>query len=75
LSESFGLGRRVLTEAIAVLERRRKAAEKAVVEAARHIGTEQLGQNLLEFMERRWNGTFKSIGPYLSKKLSAAGTA
>jgi serine/threonine-protein kinase HipA len=75
LSESFGLGSRVLTEAIAVLERRRKAAEKAVAGAARHIGTEQLGQNLLEFMVRRWNGTFKSIGPYLSKKQSAAGTA
>jgi serine/threonine-protein kinase HipA len=75
LSESFGLSRRVLTEAIAVLERRRKAAEKAVVGAGRHIGTEQLSQNLLEFMERRWNRTFKSIGPYLSKKQSAAGTA
>jgi serine/threonine-protein kinase HipA len=75
LSESYGLGRRVLTEAIAVLERRRKAAEKAVADAARRIGEEQLAQSLLEFMERRWNGTFKSIGPYLSKKRSAADTA
>jgi hypothetical protein len=66
------LGRRVLTEAIAVLERRRRTAEKVVVAAARRVDEEQLGQNLLEFMERRWNATFKSIGPYLSKKRSAA---
>jgi serine/threonine-protein kinase HipA len=72
LSESYGLGRRVLTEAIAVLERRRRTAEKVVVAAARRVDEEQLGQNLLEFMERRWNATFKSIGPYLSKKRSAA---
>jgi serine/threonine-protein kinase HipA len=75
LSESFGLSRRVLTEAVAVLERRRKAAEKSVADAGRRIGEEQLARNLLEFMERRWNGTFKSIGPYLSKKPSDADTA
>src|SRR5260370_38904806 len=75
LSVSYGLARPVLIEAIEVLERRRKAAEKAVVDGAKRIGEEQLGQNLLEFTERRWNGTFKSIGPYLSKKQSAAGTA
>jgi serine/threonine-protein kinase HipA len=75
LSESYGLSRRVLAEAIEVLERRRKPAEKAVAAAAKRIGEERLGQNLLEFMERRWNGTFKSIGPYLSKKQSAGGTA
>jgi len=74
LSESYGLSRPVLAEAIEVLERRRKAAEKGVVAAAKRIGEVRLGQNLLEFMERRWNGTFKSIGPYLSKKQSAAGT-
>jgi serine/threonine-protein kinase HipA len=75
LSESYGLGKAVLTDAVEVLERRRKAAAKAVVAAAKRIGAEQLGQNLLEFVERRWSGTFKSIGPYLSKKQSAAGTA
>jgi len=75
LSESYKLGRPVLIEAVDVLERRRKAAERAVVSAAKRIGEQQLGQNLLEFMERRWNGTFKLIGPYLSKKQSAAGTA
>jgi HipA-like protein len=75
LSASYGLSQPVLIEAIGILERRRKAAEKAVMDAARRIGEEQLGQSLLDFMERRWNGTFRSIGPYLSKKQSAAGTA
>ena len=75
LSASYGLGEPVLIEAIEHLERRRKAAEKAVLDAAKRIGEEQLGQSLLDLMERRWNGSFKSIGPYLSKKRSAAGTA
>jgi serine/threonine-protein kinase HipA len=75
LSESYGLSTPILAEAIDVLKRRRKAAEKVVVEAAKRIREEQLGQGLLELMERRWNGTFKSIGPYLSKRQSAAGTA
>jgi serine/threonine-protein kinase HipA len=75
LSESYGLGKQVLIDVIEALERRRKAAEKAVVNAGGRIGEEQLGQSLLEFMERRWNGTFKSIGHYLSKKQSAGGTA
>ena len=75
LSKSYALSRPVLAEAIEALERRRKAAEKAVVTAAKRIREERLGQSLLEFMERRWNGTFKSIGPYLSKKRSDAGTA
>jgi hypothetical protein len=50
-------------------------AEKAVLTAAKHIGEEQLGQRLLDLMERRWNRSFKSIGPYLSKKRTGAGTA
>jgi serine/threonine-protein kinase HipA len=74
LSVTFGLGKSVLIEAIEVLDRRRKAAEKAVVGAAKRIGEEQLGNRLLDFMERRWNRSFKSIGPYLSKKRTAAGT-
>lgn len=75
LSESYGLRKPLLTDAIEGLERRRGTAEKAVVNAGKRIGEEQLGHSLLEFMERRWNGTFKSIGRYLSKKQSAAGTA
>jgi serine/threonine-protein kinase HipA len=75
LSESYGLSRPVPTEAIDALDRRRNAAEKAVTTAAKRVGEERLGQNLLELMERRWNGTFKSIGRYLSKKRPGAGAA
>jgi hypothetical protein len=71
LSVSRGLTQPVLIDA---LERRRKATEKAVLAAARRIGEEQLGQSLLDFMERRWNRSFKSIGPFLSKKRTGAGT-
>jgi serine/threonine-protein kinase HipA len=74
LSVSCGLTEPVLIEAIEALERRRKATEKAVVAAAKRIGEEQLGQSLLDFMERRWNRSFKSIGPFLSKKRTGAGT-
>jgi serine/threonine-protein kinase HipA len=74
LSASYGLSEPVLVEAIEALERHRKAAEKAVLAAAKRIGEEQLGQRLLDLMERRWNRSFKSIGPYLSKKRTGAGT-
>jgi len=75
LSETYGLDARVLGEAIQNLDRHRKAAEKAVSEAARKIGEEKLGKTLLELMERRWNGSFKSIGQVLSKRRSGGGTA
>jgi len=57
------------------LERRREAAKKAVAEAAKRIGQEALGNQLAQFVEKRWNGSFKSIGPFLSKKQSAGGGA
>jgi serine/threonine-protein kinase HipA len=75
LTESYGLAVPVMTEAVDALDRRRKPAERAVAAAAKRIGEQKLGENLLELMEHRWNGTFKSIGPYLSKKRSGAGTA
>jgi serine/threonine-protein kinase HipA len=74
LSEAYRLTRPVLTEAVDALDRRRKAAEKAVTAASKRVGEQQLGEKLLALMERRWNGTFKSIGAYLSKKRSGAGT-
>jgi serine/threonine-protein kinase HipA len=74
LGTAYGLGPMVLTEAIQNLEQRRKAAEKAITDAAQRIGEVKLGQNLIDFMERRWNGSFKSIGQFLSKKQSAAET-
>jgi serine/threonine-protein kinase HipA len=72
LSEAYGLGSAVLTEAVKKLGERRTSAEKAVVQAAKRIGDEVLGKNLIDLMERRWNGSFNSIGQFLSKKRSAA---
>ncbi|MEX0827892.1 MAG: HipA domain-containing protein, partial [Haliea sp.] len=68
LSEAHGLDAAVLTEAVQNLDGRRRSAEKAMVRAAKRIDQEVLGNNLLELMEHRWNGSFASIGPYLSKK-------
>jgi serine/threonine-protein kinase HipA len=73
LSTSYGLDTQVLMEAVKTLDGRRKAAEKAVTVAAKRVDDESLGKNLLDLMERRWNGSFSSIGQFLSKKQSAAG--
>ncbi len=73
LSKAYGLDADVLTEAVRNLDRRRKAAEKAVTDAAKRVADEALGKKLLELMERRWNGSFKSIGQLLSKKRSGGG--
>jgi serine/threonine-protein kinase HipA len=74
LGEAHGLDTAVLIETLQDLDRRRKAAEKTVSDAAKRIGEEALGDKLLEFMERRWNGTFASTGRALSKKQSGEGT-
>jgi serine/threonine-protein kinase HipA len=73
LSKTYGLGAAVLADTVKALDANRKGAEKAVAEAATRIGDEALGKNLLDMMERRWNGSFKSIGQFLSKRQSAAG--
>jgi len=73
LSKSYGFDAALLTETIKRLDANRKGAEKAVTEAAKRVGDDALGKNLLDLMERRWNGSFKSIGQFLSKKQSAAG--
>lgn len=72
LSKSYGLDSAVLTEAVKKLDAHRKPAEKAVAGAAKRIGEDVLGKNLLDLMERRWNGSFNLIGQFLSKKQSAA---
>jgi serine/threonine-protein kinase HipA len=68
LSAAYGLDAAILTDVVRTLEARRGAAKKAVAEAARRIGQEALGKQLVQFVEKRWNGSFKSIGPFLSKK-------
>jgi serine/threonine-protein kinase HipA len=70
LGEGFRLDRAVIADTVAALDRRRKAAEETVAAAAAKIGAAALGDQLIEFMERRWNGTFNSIGRLLSKRPS-----
>jgi serine/threonine-protein kinase HipA len=74
LGEAYGLDTAVLIETFQNLDRRRKAAAKAVTAAAKKIGEDALGQRLLELMEHRWNGSFNSIGQHLSKKQSGDAT-
>jgi serine/threonine-protein kinase HipA len=68
LSEAYGLDRAILTDVVETLAGRREAAQKAIAAAAKRIGQEALGKELAQFMEKRWNGSFKSIGPFLSKR-------
>jgi serine/threonine-protein kinase HipA len=75
LGTAYGLSEKVMLEAFAALDKRRAVAAKTVMEAAKKIDAEDIGKNLLELMERRWNGTFASAGNFLSKKQSGAGTA
>jgi serine/threonine-protein kinase HipA len=75
LGEACGLDTKTLIDTIQKLDQRRRAAEKAVQIAADKIDAKGLGDNLLDLMERRWNGSFSSIGQFLSKKRSSAGNA
>jgi serine/threonine-protein kinase HipA len=75
LGEACGLDSKTLINTIEKLGQRRKAAEKAVKAAADKIGARGLGDDLLNLMERRWNGSFSSIGQFLSKKQSSDGNA
>jgi serine/threonine-protein kinase HipA len=68
LSAAYGLNAAILTDVVRTLEGRREAAKTAVAATAKRIGQEALGKQLVQFMDKRWNGTFKSIGPFLSKR-------
>lgn len=70
LAKAYSFDDDILKEAIGKVDERRRAAEKAVLAAARKIDADQLGKALLDLMERRWNGSFASIGRFLSKRQS-----
>jgi len=72
LGQAYGLDAALITETIHKLDHNRKATKKAVTEAAKKVGAVALGQSLLDLMEHRWNGSFASIGQFLSKKQSGA---
>ncbi len=73
LGHAHGLGAHEILDAVSQLGARRKAAIKAAKAAAARAGAERLGDELVNFMEHRWNGSFASIGQFLSKKPSDAG--
>jgi serine/threonine-protein kinase HipA len=71
--KSAGLSKEAIAGAVKEFDGRRAKAEKAVIASAKRIGAEALGKELLDLMERRWNGTFSSTGEFLSMKQSGAG--
>jgi serine/threonine-protein kinase HipA len=60
LAKSFGVGRGSLLQAVHDLETRLDAALEAVDQA--RFGRAPQKKQLIQFMRKRWNGTFKSIG-------------
>jgi hypothetical protein len=60
LTESFELSPNALKLAVADLNRRLQVAMRAIENSAH--GSKALREKLIEFMRKRWNGTFNSIG-------------
>lgn len=66
LGEEFGLPAPAIAMAAGQLEKRKEAAQDAIVESK--TGAAELRDAIINLMERRWNGTFALIGKALSKK-------
>ncbi|MHB1103642.1 MAG: type II toxin-antitoxin system HipA family toxin [Devosia sp.] len=73
LGKACGLSDKVILNAVTDLGNLRGVAEKIIRAEAAKIGATTLGDKLLELVEHRWNGTFSSIGHFLSTKQSGAG--
>lgn len=66
LGEGYGLPAASIELAVNDLGKRLEAAKAAVSEAT--IGPAPIKDALINMMEKRWNGTFVSTGPLLSKR-------
>jgi serine/threonine-protein kinase HipA len=66
LGEEFGLPEQAIKMAADQLEKRKEAAKDAIAES--RTGAAGLKDEIINFMEKRWNGTFALIGKALSKK-------
>lgn len=66
LGEEFALPNNAIDMAVKTLGKNREQALHAIENAP--VGSIALKTKLVEFMEKRWNGTFALIGPSLSKK-------
>lgn len=73
LGEGFGLREDDVLAAIERLGKRLSAALEAVAKA--DFGTEDLRKQLIDKMEKRWNGSFALTGLLLSKKRSKGAKA
>lgn len=71
LGEGYGLSAAAIRLAIEDLSKRREAAKTAIAES--DMGTAPLRDRLIDLMEKRWNGTFTSIGQLLSKRRTGGG--
>jgi serine/threonine-protein kinase HipA len=60
LASSFGLSDAALKLSVANLGRRLTATNEAIEKSA--VGSAALKKKLREYMRKRWNGTFESIG-------------
>jgi serine/threonine-protein kinase HipA len=68
MAEGFGVNRDALVSAVDQLGRRLPHALAALEKSP--VGSELLRKDVQEKMERRWNGSFASIGQLLSKRRS-----
>ena len=66
LGHEFGFTEPAIIMAHGQLEKRRPAASEALAKSK--IGSTVLKNQIITHMEKRWNGTFASIGKALSKK-------
>lgn len=71
LGEGFSLPTASIMDAIAEIEKRLGVAKDTVV--ASKVGTMEMRDELISRMDKRWNGSFASIGRLLSKKQSKGG--
>ncbi len=66
MGQQFGLPEKAIVMAVEDLGRNRSRATDAVMRSS--VGSPMLKQNLIDLMEKRWNGSFKLTGPFLLKK-------
>jgi serine/threonine-protein kinase HipA len=73
LAQGFGVNEDALVSAVEQLGKRLPRALAALEKS--DVGPKPLRESLQERMEKRWNGSFASTGPLLSKKRSKGGKA
>jgi len=73
MAEGFGVNEDALVSAVEQLGKRLPMALAALQKS--DIGPKTLRESLRKRMEKRWNGSFASTGPLLSKKRSKGGKA